>query len=52
MIKSGGGDVLVPMPMLVSADECNRWSADDSEEKRGGCRLNRGGVPVGYERVV
>jgi len=37
---------------LVLADGHNRETADDSERKRGGCRLICGGVPVGYEGIV
>ena len=34
------------------ADGHNRRFADDSEGKRGDCRLICGGVPVGYKGIV
>jgi len=36
----------------VFADGYSRKTADDSEGKRGGCRMICGGVPVDYEVVV
>jgi len=32
--------------MLMVADGCEGQSADDSEEKRRGCRLTQDGVPI------
>ena len=52
MTKSRGGDVFCQCSILVFADGHNRKTADDSEGKRGGCRLICGGVPIGYEGVV
>jgi len=49
MTKSRGDDVFMPMTSADVADGCNRWSADDSEEKHESCRLIRGRVPISYE---
>jgi len=38
--------------ILVLADGHNRETADDSERKRGGCRLICGSVSVSYEGMV
>jgi len=49
MTKSRGDDLFMPMTSADVTDGCNRWSADDSEEKHEGCQLIRGRVPIGYE---
>jgi len=36
--------------VLMVADGCERWFADDSEEKRRGCRLAHDSVPIGCRR--
>ena len=35
--------------MLLIADGCERWLADDYGERRRGCRTTHGGVPIGWE---
>ena len=49
MTKSRGDDVFMPMTSADVSDGCNRWSADDSEEKHESCRLICGRVPISYE---